>query len=151
MPIWLIELFGARDLDLAFVLIALMTAPFWLAMIFWPEVKLTRRMAQPFTVGVGFCVVLLVLLWKSYAASAFPDPMVNVRYQDAQEFTRHPVAFLALFCNLQILNLVLGTVIYNKALQARLRAPVELALCWLLGAVAVVPFAIRLFIRRRGL
>ena len=38
MPIWLIELFGAVDLDATFIVIALMTAPFWIAMIGFPSV-----------------------------------------------------------------------------------------------------------------
>ncbi len=151
MPIWLIELFGERDLDLAFVLIAVMSAPVWFAMILWPHAKLTRMVGQPLPVGLAYCMVLLVLLWKSYAAAAFPDPLVHVSYEGAQAFTRHPVAFLALFCNLQILNLVLGTVIYNKAERIHMRVPVELALCWLLGAVALLPFAVRLLIRRKSL
>ena len=102
MPIWLIEFFGASDLDLAFVLIAVMTAPIWLAMILCPQARLTQAIAQPLLVGLCFAVLLVILLWKSYAAAGFPDLILYLRYDDAQQFARHPVAFLVLFCNLQL-------------------------------------------------
>ena len=151
MPIWLIEFFGASDLDLAFVLIAVMTAPIWLAMILCPQARLTQAIAQPLLVGLCFAVLLVILLWKSYAAAGFPDLILYLRYDDAQQFARHPVAFLVLFCNLQILNLVLGTVIYKQAQRARIGAHIELVLCWLLGAIALLPFALRLFFKRKSL
>jgi hypothetical protein len=32
-----------------------------------------------------------------------------------------------------------------------MRAPVELLLCWFIGAVALIPFALRLLLRRKSL
>ncbi len=151
MPIWLIEFFGAGDLDAAFYLILLMTLPAWVGMIVFPGAPWVKRLAQPLVLPPLFCVVLFVLVWKSYEASLLPDPLVRVSYRDAQSLTRHPVAFLALFCNLQILNLFLGTMLYQKANRSGFRAPVELLLCWGFGAVALVPFAIRLLVRRQPL
>jgi len=149
MPIWLIEIFGARDLDAAFLVIALMTAPFWIAMIAFPDMRYLRRIAQPWVVVPLFSAVLLALLWKSYQAAALPELVTTASYGSARSFARHPVAFLVLFCNLQIINLFMGVMMYQKAMKSGFRAPVELTLCWCLGALALIPFGLRLAVRRQ--
>lgn len=151
MPIWLIETFGSGHLDSTFILILLMTAPVWVAMIVFPELRVVRFFAQPFLLPPLYCVVLFILLWKSHQSAVLPDPYAPITYESARDFSRHPISFLALFCNLQILNLVVGNVIYQKALRSGMRAPVELLLCWFIGAVAVVPFALRLLVRKKTL
>ncbi|HKK17927.1 MAG TPA: abscisic acid-deficient protein Aba4 family protein [Opitutales bacterium] len=151
MPVWLIEVFAAKDLDSSFILILLMTAPVWLAMIALPESRLVRSLAQPFLLPPLYCIVLFVLLWKSHQSAVLPDPYAPITYESARQFSRHPISFLALFCNLQILNLVAGTLIYQKAMRCGMRAPVELLLCWFIGAVALIPFALRLLVRKKSL
>jgi hypothetical protein len=151
MPIWLIDIFGARDLHDAFLFLALMTLPAWIGMVCWPNASLVRRLAQPMLVMPAYCTVLFVLLWKCYQSSLFPDPIQELSYSAAQGLARHPVAFLAFFCNFQIMNLALGTMMYQKALRGGFRAPVELLLCWLLGTPAFVPFGARLLLRRQSL
>jgi hypothetical protein len=151
MPIWLIEIFGARDLDNTFILILLMTAPVWLAMIFCPGSSVVRWLCQPFLLPPFYCIVLFLLLWKSHEASVLPDPYAPISYESARHFSKHPIAFLALFCNLQILNLFAGTVIYQKAMRSGMRAPIELLICWFVGAVALIPFALRLLVRKKTL
>lgn len=150
MPIWLIELFGARDLDAAFLVIALMTAPFWIAMIAFPGAPYLRQVAQPWLVVPLFTSVLVVLLWKSYQSAVLPDIVSTASYDAAITFAQHPIAFLVLFCNFQIINLFMGVMIYQKAMRCGFRAPVELTLCWLLGALALIPFGIRLIVRRQS-
>jgi hypothetical protein len=151
MPIWLIDLLGARDLDNAFLMIALMTAPVWFGMICFPNARLVRALAHPFVLPPVYCAVLFLLLWKSYQASLLPDPMGELSYTAAQGLARHPVAFLAFFCNFQIMNLALGTMMYQKTLRSGFRAPVELLLCWLLGTPVLIPFIIRLLVRRKSI
>ncbi|MFP4157364.1 MAG: abscisic acid-deficient protein Aba4 family protein [Opitutales bacterium] len=146
MPIWLIEIFGSEDLNSTFVLILLMTAPVWLLMILLPDRRWVQKMAHPFLLAPLYCLVLFVLLWRSQQSALLPDPFAPISYESAQAFARHPVSFLALFCNLQILNLAVGAGMYQKARRERMRVPVELLLCWLLGAVALVPFLLRLII-----
>lgn len=150
MPIWLIELFGARHLDTAFLVIALMTAPFWIAMILFPGGRYLRQLAQPWVVVPLYALVLVVLLWKSYQSAVLPDLVLGASYDAARSFAHHPIAFLILFCNLQIINLFMGVMIYQKALRCGFRAPVELTLCWFLGALVLIPFGIRLIIRRQA-
>lgn len=151
MPIWLIEIFGSKDLDSTFIIILLMTAPVWLVMILFPTAKPVRILAQPFLLPPLYCIVLFVLLWKSHQSAVLPDPYAPITYESAREFSRHPISFLALFCNLQILNLTVGTIIYQKAARSAMRAPVELLLCWFVGAVALIPFALRLLVRKKSL
>lgn len=151
MPIWVIELFGAQELDAAFLLIALMTAPVWIAMIFFPQASLVRRIAHPLVVASFYSIILCILLWQSYQAMGLPRLIEEASYSAARDFSQHPIAFLALFCNLQILNLVVGTLMYQKARRHGFMAPVELCLCWGLGAPAVVPFGLRLLLRGRAL
>lgn len=150
MPIWLIELFGAQDLDAAFLLITLMTTPFWIAMIAFPKAKYLRQIAQPWVVLPIYSVVLVVLLWKSYQSAILPEMVSSASYESARAFTAHPIAFLVLFCNLQIINLFMGVMMYQKAMRSGFRAPVELTLCWFLGALALIPFGIRLIVRRQS-
>jgi hypothetical protein len=149
MPIWLIETFGAKDLEAAFLLIALMTAPFWIAMIAFPHAPYLRQVAQPWVTVPLYTVVLVVLLWKAYQASALPIMISDASYDAAQSFAKHPIAFLVLFCNLQIINLFMGVMIYQKAMRCGFRAPVELLICCFLGALALIPFCIRLILRRQ--
>jgi hypothetical protein len=151
MPIWLIEYFGAKDLDKTFIFIAFMTTPFWIGMIFFPKLKLLRRLARPYVIAPVYCSVLFLIIWKAYEASILPDPTVTATYDSARAFSEHPITFLLLFCNFQILNLFLGTMMFQKAIKGGFRAPVELLLCCFLGAFALVPFAARLILRRQSL
>ncbi len=151
MPVWLIEFFGSGDLEAAFLVITLMTAPVWLLMIFLPDSSFVRRAASPLVVPPFFLVVLGVLLWKSWNAAALPPGVASADMSGLREWARHPVAFLALYCNWQIVNLALGTLLYQKASRVGIRAPVELCLCWFLGAVALLPFSVRLLLRGKTL
>ena len=149
MPVWLIDIFGAQDLDKTFLILTLMPLPVWFGMIFFPNMRLVRVTAHPWVMVPLYCSVLFFLLWKCYQGSLLPDPIEQVSYAAAHDLARHPVAFLSFYCNFQIMNLALGTMLYQKALRSGLRAPVELLLCWLLGAPAFVPFVVRLLIRRQ--
>ncbi|WP_269523350.1 abscisic acid-deficient protein Aba4 family protein [Coraliomargarita parva] len=151
MPIWLIEFFGEGDLNAAFYLILFMTAPVWLAMIVVPESKTVRHLAQPLLVGSVYGLVLLYLVWQFYEARLIPQPLSTADYGGAKALANHPTVFLSLFCNLQILNLCVGTLLYQIALRNRMRVTVELVLCWLLGAVALIPLAVRMLIRKQSL
>lgn len=151
MTIWLIEFFGENDLEGAFLWILLMTAPVWLSMLCLPQNRLVRYLAHPFVVPPLYCGILFLILWKASQASVTPAVLQGVGYSYAREFTNHPVTYLALYCNLQILNLALGTMIFQKAHKSGLRVPVELVVCWLLGAPALLVFQVRLLVSRKGL
>jgi len=118
-------------------------------MIGFPSAPYLRQVAQPWLVVPLFTVILLVLLWKSYHVGSMPEIISSLDYESARNFANHPIAFLILFCNLQIVNLFMGVMIYQKAMRSGFRAPLELILCWFLGAIALIPFCIRLIVRRQ--
>ncbi len=152
MPIWLIETFGAHDLERAFLSIALMTAPAWIAMVFFSRQGWVQSLAQPFILAPLYALVLVYVLWMSYDASLLPGSIeTDVSYTAAQDLSRHPMVFLALFCNWQVLNLAIGTVIFQKAQRSGFKASFELVFCWLFGALALLPFSLRLLLRRQSL
>ncbi len=147
MPVWLIEIFGSRDLNNTFIFILLMTAPIWLLMILFDEASWVRKLAQPHILPPLYCLLLAVLLFKSHQSVILPDPLAPISYESAKDFSRHPISFLALFCNLQILNLTVGMYMYQKACSVQVRIRVELLLCWFVGAIALVPFTIRMLLK----
>lgn len=147
MPVWLIESFGGGELQRAFYLIAFMTAPVWLAMILIPGHAIVRYLAHPLVLPPCYCLVLGVLVWKAYQVGVFPRFGDGFGYKEAQDFSRQPMAFLLLFCNWQIVNLALGAAMYQRALRNHFNVSIELICCWLFGAWALLPFALRLFIR----
>ena len=151
MPIWLIDLFGASRLDQSFWIIAVMTAPVWIAMICLPAAPLVRALAHPLVLPPLYSLAMLWIFCKSYRSWLFPDALSELSYSAAQALARHPVAFLALFCNFQIMNLILGTTLYQKESRCGFRATVELLLCWLFGAPVLIVFALRLLLRRDSL
>lgn len=118
-------------------------------MIGLPSAPYMRQIAQPWLVVPLFTVILIVLLKKSYHAGSMPEIISILDYGSARNFANHPIAFLILFCNLQIVNLFMGVMIYQKAMRCGFRAPLELLLCWFLGAIALIPFCIRLIVRRQ--
>ena len=148
MVVWLIETFGGSELERTFYLIALMTAPAWLGMIFLPQLALVRRLAHPFVLPPLYCLVLGFVFWNAVEASLLPDRPEGFDFETARSFSQHPIIFLLLFCNWQIVNVALGAAMYRKSLSGGFKAPIELFLCWILGAWALVQFAIRLLIRR---
>lgn len=150
MLISLIEFFGAAELRKAFWLIGAMTAPIWLLMLLWGRNMWVRRLAHPFVIPPLYCGVLFYILWKSYEISLFPDSIESMDYSGAKEFARHPVAFLALFCNWQILNLMVGTMIFQKGYRSSMCVTFELLLCWIVGAPAALIFTARLVIQRKS-
>ncbi|ADE54167.1 ABA4-like family protein [Coraliomargarita akajimensis] len=148
MPIWIIESFGNEVLQQAFLVIALMTAPVWLGMIFFPRSKIVQHLANPWVLPPVYCTALVLLVWTALDASLLPQVVDEFSYNEAKSFSRHPMAFLLLFCNWQIINLAVGTAMYQRASRGRFSAPVELTLCWLFGAWALLPFACRLLFRK---
>ena len=149
MVIWLIDTFGGSELERAFYAIALMTVPVWVGMILLLWFSLVRHLAHPFILPPFYCLVLGLVFWNSFEVSLLPDKISGLDFDGVRSFSRHPVVFLLLFCNWQIVNLALGTAMYQKSLKAGFKAPVELFLCWLLGAWSLIPFGLRLLIRKK--
>jgi len=151
MPIWLIEIMAARQLDGVFLFIVFMTTPVWLAMMFFPGAKVVQKLAHPLMLPPLYSLVLFMILWKFYDSWSLSKEVDEVSYNAAKALVRHPATLLALMCNFQIINLALGTFIFQKARRNGFKAPLELAVCGLLGAPALIPFVIRLLLKDKSL
>lgn len=148
MPIWMVDWLGYRHLDAAFSYLLLMTAPVWLVMIALPRNRLVALIAQPFFAPLLYLPILFYILWQARSIGFMPGWIDSADYRSARTLARHPVAFLAIFCKLQILHLFVGTVIYQKARSLKMNVTLELFLAWLLGLIALIPFAMRLLLRK---
>ncbi len=146
----MVEWLGGGHLDAAFGYLLFMTAPVWIAMIALPRNRLVALIAQPFIAPLIYLPVLFYILWQARSMGFLPSWIDTADYRSARSLVRHPVAFLALFCKLQILYLFLGTVIYQRARALRMNAPIELFIAWLLGPLALLPFSVRLLLRYVG-
>ncbi len=151
MPIWVIELFGREELNRAFLAVFFLTAPAWIAMIVFPSRTIVQRLARPLVLPPLLTLCLLALVWQFHAAAMLPATPEGLDYGAARAFVRHPSAFLVLFCNLQLLNLLCGTYMYQTAKRHAMRVPVELLLCWFLGAPALLVFAGHLLFKGKDL
>lgn len=145
---WLIETFGSSDLDRAVLYLLLMSAPVWLGMLFFPARRPVIVLANPFVAPLLYLPVLFYILWVAREQSLLPSLTLAADYRTTSKFARHPIVFLSLLCKLQILNLTVGTLIYQRARASGMRAPVEIILAWITGPVALLPFSLRLLFRQ---
>lgn len=145
----LIEIFGAASLDQAVLYLLLMTAPVWLGMLLFPHRRTVVVLANPLVAPLLYLPVLFYIVWTAREQSLLPALTVAADYRSTSQFVRHPVVFLSLLCKLQILNLMVGTLIYQRARSSGMRAPVEIVIAWGTGPVALLPFVLRLLLTRR--
>lgn len=143
----MIETFGKTELNQAFWLVLLMTAPVWLLMLFFPSKSWTRVLANPFLFPVlllGVLGYLYYLLWQL----GVPSIPQNVQFEASRNFVQHPIVWLIAFCKLQILNLFLGTVLFREAHRMGMRMiPLELLTCWFFGPLGLLVFILHLLLR----
>jgi hypothetical protein len=144
----MIEYFGAQQLDTVFWLLLFMTAPAWLAMLLLPARSGVRRLASPFILPPLYLPLLAYLLLTFHDRALLPPPPAGADFRAFKGLVIHPMAILIVLCQVQIAFLAIGTLIYQKACQRGIRAPVEILLAWLTGPLALAPFAIRLLLRR---
>ena len=144
----MIEYFGAQQLDHVFWLLLLMTVPCWLAMLLLPGQPAVRRIASPFFLPLVYLPVLIYLLLTFQDRALLPPPPSGADFRAFKGLVIHPMAILIILCHVQIAFLAIGTLIFQKACQLRIRAPLEILLAWFTGPLALAPFAIRLLLRR---
>lgn len=149
MPVWMIEYFGSQQLDEVFWLLLFMTAPGWLAMLLAPSHPAVRRLASPFFLPLLYLPVLVYLAVIFHDRALLPPPPTGADFRAFRGLVIHPIAVLIVLCQVQIAFLAIGTLIYQKACQLRIRAPLEILLAWFTGPLALAPFAIRLLLQRR--
>lgn len=146
MPIWVLETFGQDELTQAFLLVSLMTAPFWLAMLTFPSSKLVQHLMHPLlfpSLLAGFVVGLGWFAWSM--GVTLPE---GTEYRHIRRYFRHPLPLLVLWAQIQVLHLFVGAVLFREAGQRNMRIPAELVIAWASGPLALPVFAIRLMLRR---
>lgn len=143
MPVWVIELFAGRNLDSAYLFVALMTAPIWLAMLIRPQSTIVRLLARPVVVCVGYSVICGWILWRAYAAAALPDLYANGSLTPMRRILQHPILLLIVFSQYQVLCLLVGTSLFERANRLQQRIPLELLLTWCFGVFGVLTYCMR--------
>ncbi len=147
MPGWTIELLAGERITRAFWMILMMPAPFWLAVIFFPSVTWVRRVCHPLVAPTLLLVPLIYLYHEAWQVGGIVWPG-GIGYTEAQDVVLHPMGFLILWCQIQIMHLFLGLVIFQHACRMGLRVPGELIACWVLGPLGLLVYLVRLLINR---
>lgn len=147
MPGWTIELLAGERITRAFWIILALPAPFWLAVIFFPSARAVRHICQPLVAPTILVFALLYLYYQAWDLGGFVWPG-GIGYTEAQSVVLHPMGFLILWCQIQIMHLFLGLVIYQHASRLGLRIPVELIVCWVLGPVGLLAYLGRMLVYR---
>lgn len=141
MPGWLIETFASAELTRALWFVTLMTSPVWVLMIFWGGAKPVKAFCRPLIAPVLYVLVWGYLCYQAWELG-LPSP-TGVGFQENRDLAAHPMVFLALWSQVQVLHLFLGTWIYQDALKRRWPAPAELLACWLFGPLGLFIYALR--------
>ncbi|QYY36143.1 abscisic acid-deficient protein Aba4 family protein [Ruficoccus sp. ZRK36] len=147
MPGWTIELLAGERLTRGFWLILAMPVPFWLAVIFFPSSQVVRRICHPMVAPTILLIPLLYLYYQTWELGGMVWPG-GIGYTEAQSVVLHPMGFLILWCQLQIMHLFLGLVLFQHACRVGLRIPGELIACWVLGPIGLLVYLVRLLIKR---
>ena len=147
MPVWMVELFGNARLNQAFLYLNLMVVPFWLSMLLFPGNPVVRRLANPFFVPAVLAVVYLYAVYLLVTITGVP-PLVGIELRAMRKFIDHPLVFLVVWSHYLVIDLFLGMVIFQDACKRKIRAPVELLLCWFFGPVGLLAYVTRLVIRK---
>jgi hypothetical protein len=142
MSPWLIETFGARQLNEAIWFLSLMTAPIWILLLIPGAPKPIQRICQPFFLPVLLVPVWAYLVYNAWTISRLPT-FQTVDYAAVRLIARHPLLVLVFIAHIQILNLFLGLVIYQDAAKRKISVPLEMLLCWFGGPAGLLVYAIR--------
>jgi len=147
MPGWIIELFGSAQLERAFWWITLIPLPLWIALILFQKQAWFAYIAHPLTLPL-----LPIPLWGYIIyqiITVFGSPgFQEVTFSDTRDFLGHPLIFLALWTQLQIVNLFVGVTIYQHGRQAKINVTVELILAWILAPIAILICAFRFGLKK---
>jgi hypothetical protein len=147
----MIEYFGREQLNELFLFLMVMTAPGWLAMIILPRQRIVKFLATPFVLPVLYLPILGYMVMQFHDSSLLPAAPTGTDFKSVKGMMVHPMAILILVCKIQICFLAIGTTIYQKAVQLKTVAPVELIIAWFTGPLALLVFAMRLLVFGRGL
>lgn len=147
MPTWLVEWFGRGEFRQLFSLLVAMTAPFWLAMLFWPRHRMVRRVMQPWLVPGLLSLVWGYIIYLMIDVGSVPR-VREASYDEARTALRNPFVMLLLFCHIQIFNLAAGAAVYQDSRRRGLRVRLDLLAIWLLGPPGLLLYALRIALKK---
>lgn len=150
MPVWIIEFLGNAQLNRAFWILNLMVLPFWVVMIAGVRDRWALWLCHPFLVPAVLGLVYLYAVYILVTMTGVP-PLAGLEVSAMRNFINHPLVFLVIWTHYLAVDLFLGMSIYQDAMRRRIRAPVELLLCWVLGPVGLLAYVIRLGWRKTAL
>jgi hypothetical protein len=141
------ELLAGERITRAFWLILALPVPFWLAVLFFPSARVVRHICHPMVAPTLLLIPLIYLYYQAWDLGGIVWPG-GVGYTEAQSVVVHPMGFLILWCQIQIMRLFLGLVLYQHACRTGLRIPIELIACWVLGPLGLLVYLGRLLVQR---
>lgn len=117
--------------------------PFWAVMIAGVRHGWALRLCHPFLVPALLGIVYLYAVYILVSLTGIP-PLAGLEVKAMRDFINHPLVFLVIWAHYLAVDLFLGMSIYQDAARRKIRVPVELALCWVLGPVGLLAYVIRL-------
>lgn len=146
MPVWIIHLFATKELNQVFLVLTLMTLPVWLMMLLLPTSGFTRRLAHPFFLPPLYALVWAYLFYLMLTITGTPRVNIDAaNYKDARGLIRHPFIFLMFWCQMQVINLFVGTILFQKANKMKMLIPGELIATWFAAPLGLFFFSLRLW------
>jgi len=143
----MIDRFGSKQLENAFLWITLVPIPAWILLLGFGQRRWMRTLGHPLILPL-----LPIPLWAYVfyqVVIVFGAPGVSgVGYFDARGFLSHPLIFLVLWAHLQVVNLFVGTVILREGLRSGTNVKLEVLLAWLMAPLALAVCAIRVGTKR---
>lgn len=143
MPVWIVEVFGSAQLNRAFVAMILVVLPFCVAMIVAPSNRWVWRMSYPFMVPAAVSLIYVYAVYLLVTVTGVP-PLAGLEMGALRRFVNHPLIFLVVWAHYLAIDLFVGMSIYRDAAARKIRVPVELILCWLLGPIGLLAYVGRL-------
>ena len=148
MPVWIVEYFGETKLNGLFWLITGSTAPFWVLMIFFGQVKWVKGPCHPWLIPPLLGSLYIYTMYLLFTVTHMPDAP-EVSMMGMREFWMHPFLFLSLWAHRMILDLFCGMML-NRAKEGEgITGKLSLLLVWLLGPIGLMVFAVRYWLNYR--
>ena len=147
MPAWLLKSFGNEQLTLLFWVVTLLPMPLWGMMVGFPRHRATHLLAS----ALRYPMLLfpgLIYLYSLSLRIGMPVALSGWQYSEVEKFLTHPIIFITIWAQLQLLHLILGIVIYRDAEGRGLRVPVSLLSTLAGGPVGLGVYALRLLVHR---
>jgi len=145
MNVWLVEVFGNKELNTLFWVATASSAPFWLMMLLLPKAAVTRMVCRLWIAPPLLGLFYLYLLYLANDITGIPR-LEGVEMKNVRRFWAHPILFIALWMHRLAMDLFVGIWIARFARFRSWEVRIELLLVWLAGPAGVMAFAARYWV-----